>query len=86
MSAHPLTRDGFDDEHWLELCGARRDYLTGRDRGTWYRLLRAWCGYRTGSSIKTDMEAATDAWLATHPTWVRHREERDGDERSCGSA
>lgn len=63
--AHAPTQMDFTPEQWDALCWARFTH----NMSAWYRLIRELCGYRSGSQIKTVLEALVDEWLRAHPTW-----------------
>lgn len=69
------TELDFTEAQWDMLCVARMQYVAGRSRSGWYRLLRAWCAYTTGSPIKQDMEILVDRWLLAHPSWAQRYKE-----------
>lgn len=70
---HTLTQDDFSHLQWEWIIRARWRALTTKDKRDWYRVLRALCGYRTGSPVRKEMENLVDAWLRAHPSWRRYR-------------
>jgi hypothetical protein len=58
------------------LAVARMDYVSGRNRRTWWHTLRD-LGWRSGCSArKYEIELAVDRWIINHPTWCERRMQR----------
>lgn len=65
------TAEDFDASVWDAMCEAR--YKKRMDH--WYRLLRQYAGYKTGSHmLLKHLESECDTWIEAHPTWCKQRD------------